>query len=174
MRTGHVDRSLELANAALALADARPDAAHGILASVLIHRGEALLERRRFEEAAADCRRALGLIEAESPLTPEDPTDEPITCLGRAVIGLGRLEEGLAHLERAVSLTKREEKVTLALSRFALAKALTSAGRDAPRARKLAEQAAEDLRRYPALGAKQSQVERWLASPFGIEEAASK
>jgi serine/threonine protein kinase len=161
----HPDRALELANRCLALAKPHPEAVASIMGNLLIHRGDAQLALGRFEAAAVDCRKSLELLE---PLSPAEVSDEPLTCLGMATIALGRLDEGTGHLERAVTLIKREDPLSLSLARFALARALTSAGREPERARKLAEQAHDTLRSFPAHAARTEEIERWLKSPFGL------
>ena len=160
----HPDRAIELADRCLALAKPHPDAVSGIRGSLLIHRGEALMMLGRFEEAAVDCRESLALLE---PLSPAEVSDEPLTCLGRATIALGRVKEGIGQLERAATLVKREDPFSLSLTRFALARALTSAGREPERARKLAEQAHDALQRCPAHAARTAEIERWLKIPSG-------
>ncbi|MEP7125977.1 MAG: serine/threonine-protein kinase [Byssovorax sp.] len=159
------DRALELADRCLALAKPRPDAVSGIMGSLLMHRGEALLMSGRFAEAAVDCRASLSLLE---PLSPAEASDEPLTCLGRATIALGHLDEGIGHLERAATLIKREDPGSLALTRFALARALTSAGREPERARKLAEQARDALLSFPAHAARTEEIAQWLKAPSGL------
>jgi serine/threonine protein kinase/tetratricopeptide (TPR) repeat protein len=170
-RTDRPARALEMADKGLAIADAHPGAVSAVLPSLLMQRGEALVALGKPEPAAEACGRALALLEKDGPLTPDKSVEEPLTCLGLAKIGQGKLEDGIALLERAVTLVLRDEPVSLALSRFALARALHQAGRDPDRARKLAEQAAADLRKAPAMEARLHEVERWLAAPFGFPAA---
>jgi hypothetical protein len=66
-------------------------------------------------------------------------------------------------LERTVSMTKRDSALDLALARFSLARALTSAKSDPARARVLAEQAAAELRAAPSMVREAERVDAWLA-----------
>jgi tetratricopeptide (TPR) repeat protein len=115
---------------------------------------------------AEDCRAILNMQKAAGALTQYARySPDALTCLGQAELGLRRVDAALGHLEESVTFLSRSESGDLALARFALAKALRTAGRDTARARELAENAREDLRKWPALGQDLAAVELWLAEP---------
>jgi tetratricopeptide (TPR) repeat protein len=119
-----------------------------------------------FGGQAEDCRTILNMQKAAGALTHDAPyTPDALTCLGQAELALRRVDAALGHLEESVTLLSRSEPGDLALARFALAKALRTAGRDMARARELAENAREDLRQGPAFGQELAAVELWLAEP---------
>lgn len=78
------------------------------------------------------------------------------------------MDAALGHLKESVTFTMRGEPGDLPLARFALAKALPTAGRDAARARELAERARDDFRKLPALGKELAAVELWLEEPSRV------
>jgi tetratricopeptide (TPR) repeat protein len=119
-----------------------------------------------FAGQAEDCRTILNMQKAAGALTQYARySPDALTCLGQAELGQRRVDAALGHLEESVTFLSRSEPGDLALARFALAKALRSAGRDTARARELAENAREDLRKWPALGQDLAAVELWLAEP---------
>lgn len=157
-------RALELAQRGLALAEPHAADAAWILPMLHMHAGNALNALGRPAEAAIACGHSLALAEAQEPFTPSAPAEEPLTCLGEAALALGRVPEAIAYLERAATLQLREEPITLAFSRFALARALTAAHRDPARARTLAEQARDELAKAPASERRVAEVDAWLAT----------
>jgi hypothetical protein len=88
---------------------------------------------------------------------------DPLTCLGEAELLRGRSAEALAYLERGVTILRRHEEATLALARFALARAIHGTGHDLPRAKSLAMEARAGFAALPDLGAKAGEVEAFLA-----------
>ena len=95
----------------------------------------------------------------------------PLSGLGEDLIRLGRPREAIAPLERAVRLSaeSRNSVLEAGLAQFALARALWTSGGDRKRARTLAADARESLRRpaqkYASYYARRfDEIERWLAS----------
>ena len=166
-RRGDAERALTLAERALAIANTHGEDAAGLLADLLVVRGDALLALGRPDEATASCARALARIEREDRVSPAKLYEpDPLTCLGEAELRRGRAAEAVATLERGVALERRGDQATLSFARFALARALRAAGRDPARARTLAVQAHAGLEALPELGARAAEVDAWLsASP---------
>jgi hypothetical protein len=65
-------------------------------------------------------------------------------------------------LEESVKLEARTDAEALPRARFALAKTLRTAGRDAARARRLAENAREDLRKVAGKERDIAQIDGWI------------
>jgi eukaryotic-like serine/threonine-protein kinase len=123
----------------------------------------------RYDEAAETYRRSLAVY--EKALGPRHPLlAYPLVGLGITALERGRPAEAIAPLERAYALRRAGEvqPKDRAGSTFQLARALAAAGRDRPRARRLA---AEARAIYAGLGegfaAQRAEVEKWLADDGG-------
>jgi tetratricopeptide (TPR) repeat protein len=133
------------------------------IALILSNRGEYLVALGRHDEAIAAFRRALGRWEPQ--LGAEHPfLAHPLTGLGLAHLAAGRPADALPPLERALRLREAREPDAnmVAETRFALAKALWSAGTDRARARRLAEQARDTYLRDRARASSATEVSTWL------------
>jgi tetratricopeptide (TPR) repeat protein/predicted Ser/Thr protein kinase len=112
---------------------------------------------------AAECaeivaaQRAAGQIAEPVPYSPDG-----LACVAEAELVLGKVEAALSHLEESVKLESRAEAESLPQARFALAKALQRAGRDAPRARRLAESAESDLKKLAGKERDVAEIGRWF------------
>jgi tRNA A-37 threonylcarbamoyl transferase component Bud32/tetratricopeptide (TPR) repeat protein len=164
-RHGDAGRALALADRALAIAGAHGEDAAGLLADLLVIRGDALLALGRTDEATASCARALARMEHEDRVSPGKLYEpDPLTCLGEADLRRGHSGEAVATLERSVALERRGDQATLSFARFALARALRAAGRDPSRARALAGQARAALEGLPELAPRLAEVDAWLSA----------
>ena len=133
------------------------------IALILSNRGEYLVALGRHDEAIAAFRGALERWEPQ--LGPEHPfLAHPLTGLGLAHLAADRPAEALPPLERALRLREAREPDPnmVAETRFALARALWSAGSDRARARHLAEQARDAYLRDRARAASATEVSTWL------------
>jgi Tfp pilus assembly protein PilF len=133
------------------------------IALILSNRGEYLVALGRHDEAIAAFRGALGRWEPQ--LGVEHPfLAHPLTGLGLAHLAAGRPADALPPLERALRLREAREPDAnmVAETRFALAKALWSAGTDRARARRLAEQARDTYLRDRARASSVTEVSMWL------------
>jgi tetratricopeptide (TPR) repeat protein len=133
------------------------------IALILSNRGEYLVALGRHDEAIAAFRGALGRWEPQ--LGAEHPfLAHPLTGLGLAHLAAGRPGDALPPLERALRLREAREPDAnmVAETRFALARALWSAGTDRARARRLAEQARDTYLRDRARASSATEVSTWL------------
>ena len=135
---GDRDAALAAADRGIAIADASGESEVRLLPSLLVVRGEALLEKGQAAAANASCGRALALQEKQGILGPdkiEPEAEDALTCIGESLMALGRFEDALGPLERSVSLTKRESPTELARARSVLARAreLAAGARRKPR-----------------------------------------
>jgi tetratricopeptide (TPR) repeat protein/predicted Ser/Thr protein kinase len=163
---GDLERATELHRRALEIREATlgPDhprvgfSMHG-LAQVARARGE-------LSSAGTFARRALMIWEQTLGATHPD-VGAALLVLGEITLEQGDAAEAVVHLERAATIwdeghSRPEELATL---RFTLARALAAAAADqaSPRARELAQQAANTLRAGPApLRARLPEIELWL------------
>jgi tetratricopeptide (TPR) repeat protein len=142
--------------------------ASGEVAVSLSNRGEYLVDVGRAVEAEGVLSDAARIWEAQ--IGPTDPLlGYPLTALGRARLALGRAPEAVAPLERANRVREAGEpdKLLVAETWFALARALWDGGGDRGRARDLAaraRQAYAQLGTHPKL---LTAVEQWLATHPG-------
>lgn len=91
VQLGERDRALELANEALSICEswvASRDQGADFVPTLLVRRSDVERESGRFEEAAADARRAVSLLGAAAP------PGERLSTLGRAYLALGRALDG--------------------------------------------------------------------------------
>jgi tetratricopeptide (TPR) repeat protein len=118
---------------------------------------------QRFKDARRDHQAALALLDRLG--IPEAERHEALFGLGLAELGLGRVGPALAHLERAHQVRSQGgvEPELRADSAFALARALTLAGRPRARACQLAQEALAPYREAGVERRKElEQLERWL------------
>jgi len=159
--TGDLDEAGRLLDRALGIYEKvekdHPSAASSLAALAEIHH-----TRGQYAEALRLYTRALALLEAA--LGPDHPNvAHVLTGLGLTHVGMGRAAEAVPLLERAVALRSAAsvQAEELAVSRFALARALAPAD---PRARELARLAEQTY--AAAVGAERelAEVRAWLAS----------
>jgi tetratricopeptide (TPR) repeat protein len=150
---------------ALAIAEKAYGPVHPEVETALVNLGDLLSAERRLDAAVAVYRRAAAI--SEKVVGPEHPhTAEDLGGLGIALLEEKRAAEALPVLERAVAIGERAqaEPVSLAKSRFALARALWQSGGDRARAVALARAAQKILE---TSGERQApdveQINRWLA-----------
>jgi tetratricopeptide (TPR) repeat protein/predicted Ser/Thr protein kinase len=152
---------------ALAISLASKGPRHPATATSLHKLGELLLGRGAIDESEARLREALAIREALGPDVPE--VADVLAALGDLELARGRPAAAIPLLERALQIRGQAgiPARQLAEVRFALARALRDApaghGRDVPRARRLAELAADGLRTAgPAAKGDLAAVEAWL------------
>jgi eukaryotic-like serine/threonine-protein kinase len=163
-RVGRADDALAETAQGLAIVEATGENGVRFVPSLLVERGRAFLAKGDAASARAACGRALEVEEKQELVAPEKVyADDALTCLGEAETSLGRIDEALAHLERGLTLTKRDTPTDLALTRFAMAKALRAGKRDPDRAKGLATQALGDLRAANGMERFAIAVADWLA-----------
>jgi tetratricopeptide (TPR) repeat protein len=126
--------------------------------------GLVLTRLGRPEEALAAHRRAAAIFETIGG--PESPRlADALVGIGKAHLAAGRAAAAIAPLERALAIT-REARGVLPRDRaeagFRLAQALTAAGGDRARGRRLAEEARDQLR-GAGEASSAAEVEAWLA-----------
>jgi tetratricopeptide (TPR) repeat protein len=131
----HGKRALEITQAGLG-----PE--HPRTAILLSNYAEILNRLGRFAAAREMSRRSLAILEGEVD-TDGLILTYPLTALGLAFLDDGMAGDALPILERAVKIreTKESEPSRRGEARFALARALTAAGGELPRARELATRA---------------------------------
>jgi len=159
------DAALAAAQQGIAIVDSSGDEVR-FLPALLVQKGNALLAKGDPSGARLACRSALERQEKEEILGPDKVIpdgEDALACAGDAELALGHTGEAVKLLERTVSMTKRDSPLDLALARFSLARALTSAKADPARARALAEQAAAELRGAPSMVREAERIEAWLA-----------
>ena len=132
------------------------------LARAFGNRGEILKNLGRYAEAETDLRES---IERYAMFIDRDHSwvAYPLTALGTTLLATDRPKQALPVLEKALRIREPGEPPDLvAETRFALARALWTAGSDAARARKLATAAREGYAQLPALAARAAEVDAWL------------
>jgi tetratricopeptide (TPR) repeat protein len=123
---------------------------------------EARGRKADFRGQAVECAEIYALQRAAGQVAPNVPYwPDSLACLGEAELMLNRVDAALAHLEESVKLESRSDAEALPKARFALAKALRKSGRDAARARGLAESAREDLKKL-AKERDVAEIDGWL------------
>ena len=131
--------------------------------SLRVMRAEALAKKGDIAGKAAECKNVLADQEKDGKVDPGAPYyPDALTCLGEAELALGDTKNAITHLERSASLTTRYLALELPKVRFALARALRSAGRDPVRARELAESARDALRAAHGWDKDIAEMDRWL------------
>jgi serine/threonine protein kinase/tetratricopeptide (TPR) repeat protein len=166
-RLGHPDAALEIGKRGLEVA--RLSGTKGwILWTVELEIAKAKGAKGDFAGMAHgslaifEAQRAAGVVKPEVPYLPD-----ALTSLGEAELRLRRFDSAIRHLEQSVSLPSRQDQRDLPRARFALAKALRTAGKDAPRAKELAENARDDLRKLPGTTDEVAVIEQWLVQSAG-------
>ena len=137
---GRADEAERAAKEAVPFAERRP----ADLPYALSELGLALAARGDALGALQACERAIAMQADHDPPSPTAVYDvDPRRCAGEAELSLGEVERARAHLEASATFSRRPFAGDLALTRFALARALTPI--DPPRARALAEEARGEL-----------------------------
>ncbi|MCA9714054.1 MAG: tetratricopeptide repeat protein, partial [Myxococcales bacterium] len=140
---------------------------HPSLADTLTQIAQAALAQERYEEARGLFERAVA--SAERGLGPDHVrVSDPLLGLGRALLGLDAGGDALPHLERALTLRRDNASTSesIAVTSFALARALWDAPADGGRDRARAERLADSARvSFEAAGESQDldDVLRWRA-----------
>ncbi len=151
---------------ALAIGERARGADHPSLADTLTQLAQVALAQARYEDARPTFERAVA--STERGLGPEHVrVSDPLIGLGRALLGLRAAGDALPHLERALTLRRDNAAAaeSIAVARFALARALwdapADAGGDRPRARLLGESARAS---FEAAGdaARVEELDKWL------------
>lgn len=163
---GQLDRARTYYEQALAIWSATMGADHPDLAIVLGNLGDLENKLGQHARAAERCQRAYTIDRARYG---DDTIDlaYSLTCLGEAHLGAGDPRAALEPLERALALRGPDhgDASELAHTRFALARALVSAGKPRARALTLARAARAG---YAALGdahrARVTAIDAWLAT----------
>jgi tetratricopeptide (TPR) repeat protein len=163
---GHADAALDHAQKALEVARALGEKGKFEWQARYVH-AQARGKKSDWRGQAAECAEVVALQRAAGKIAPKIPYwPDALGCVGEAEIALHKVDAALAHLEESVKLEAREDVEGLPRARFALAKALRTAGRDPARARQLAEIALDDLRKLAGKGRDVAKIEEWLASEF--------
>jgi hypothetical protein len=136
-----------------------------LAAVTLSNRAEYLVDAGRPDEAE---RLLPGVITSwESHVGPRDHgLGYPLTALGRARLALGRPKDAIAPLERANELREaaEPEKLLVAETRFALARALWDSNADRRRALTLADEARQNYAQLGTQPRSVALVDSWLAA----------
>ncbi|HYV49861.1 MAG TPA: serine/threonine-protein kinase, partial [Myxococcaceae bacterium] len=149
------DRAIEIARARFG-----PD--HQRVTTALDFKATVLQNERRYEEAIAVYRESM-----EIKLRTVGPDDPDLAYshdgIGESLLGLGHTWTAVGELELALALVEEQEPLARGDTRFALARALASTGKDPGRARSLATRAVAD---YQAASRpeKARAVEEWLSA----------
>ena len=134
----------------------------------------ALLEIDLGDPAAALDRLAAPAAIFDRQLPAEHPFRKyPAYATGRALTALGRPSEAIDPLERALGWARAGTDAASELPEIelALAEALTAAGQDPRRARRLVESASAGLATMPGHAELRARAERWLAAHGGSTPA---
>jgi len=112
---------------------------------------------------ATECAEILALQRAANQVAPGVPYwPDSLACMAEAELALRKIDAALAHLNESVKLESRSDAEALPKARFALAKALRGAGREAARARQLAQSAREDLSKLAGKQRDVAQIDQWM------------
>jgi tetratricopeptide (TPR) repeat protein len=131
-----------------------------------VNLGDILIRQGKYEEARTHLVRALTLREAQ--VGPDSPRlIYPLCGLGQAYLGLRDYPNAKTTLERALRVRgDPQARLSLAESKFALARTLQESGADKSRARMLAAEARDIYAGWPHPSAldeiDRQQVEAWL------------
>jgi len=166
-RLGHPDAAMDIGKRGLEIA--RVSGTKGwILWTVELEIAKAKGLKGDFAGMASDCAATFETQKAAGSVKPEVPyLPDALTCLGEAHLGLRRFDAAIRYLEQSVSLPARQDKRDLPRARFALAKALRTTGKEAPRAKALAESARDDLQKLPGTADEIAAIEQWLGQSPG-------
>jgi tetratricopeptide (TPR) repeat protein len=125
----------------------------------------------KLDPALVDVQQAIALAAAVAgPGNPHLARD--YIYLGAVQHARGQLKESRDAYDRARAL-QVDGPLELALAQYTLAKSLRGAGRDASRAREMAEQTRDELRKMPTLNKELAAVESWLIEGSGQNAAPS-
>jgi tetratricopeptide (TPR) repeat protein len=161
---GHPDSAFEIAQKALEVAGAIGEKGKFEWHARYAH-ADARGKKLDWRGQAAECAEIIALQRAAGQVAPNVPYwPDSLACLAEAELALHKVDSALLHLEESVKLESRADAEALPRARFALAKALRMAGRDAPRARRLAESAREDLRKLAGKERDVAQIDQWIDS----------
>ncbi|WNG53486.1 tetratricopeptide repeat protein [Archangium gephyra] len=163
-RDGKTDEALQVLQRAVAAAELARGPEHPDVAGPSSSLGLVLVDAGRPAEALGHFERAVRL--RERALGAQHPElAGPLTGRGEALLKLGRPKEALGPLEQALALREKHTvaPVELAETRFALARALSDAHKDAARARVLAQEAVSSLDQ-PGTESLRARVEAWLGT----------
>ncbi|WPB77076.1 serine/threonine-protein kinase [Archangium violaceum] len=163
-RDGKTDEALQVLQRAVAAAELARGPEHPDVAGPSSSLGLVLVDAGRPAEALGHFERAVRL--RERALGAQHPElAGPLTGRGEALLKLGRPKEALGPLEQALALREKNTvaPVELAETRFALARALSDAHKDAARARVLAQEAVSSLDQ-PGTEALRNRVQEWLGT----------
>ncbi|WP_224366359.1 serine/threonine-protein kinase [Hyalangium versicolor] len=157
LRMKRSEEALPLFERAVALRQKLQGPDHPEMGHTLGNLADCLRQLGRYKEAREKYLRAMTVD--EKALGPESPElAGPLLGLGLIALEQHRPHEALAPLERALRLAP---EMTLAEVQFSLAQALWETNQDRPRARELAQQSLETLRRH-ALKSLLPEVTQWL------------
>jgi tetratricopeptide (TPR) repeat protein len=137
---------------------------HPDVGTALVNIADILRLQKKYDDALASYQRALGMW--EKALGEKHPNVAyALSGIGQTQLALNQPRLAVTTLERALALRSAGpgDAVELARTRFALARSLAASGKDAARARALAEQARDAL--ASAAGGKDDlpDVNAWLA-----------
>ena len=154
---GHLQEAMTMYDRALEMLVPNSD----LWDETLADRSEVLVELGRFQEARSDLTKVMKTL---GPGVSDWMLSYPLTCLGKAELGMGDVEAAVSDLEHAlqIRLDPDFDPAMLAETRFGLARALWESGGDRARSISLARMARE------AFGSnnrprKLSAVDAWLA-----------
>ena len=159
---GDHEKALQAINGALKTYQQAFGPGNPQLARAFGNRGEILKNLGRYAEAETDLRES---IERYSVAIDRDHSwvAYPLTALGTTLLATNRAKQAVSVLEKALRIREPVETPDLvAETRFALARALWTAGTDATRARKLATAAYEDYAQLPSAAPRAAEVDAWL------------
>jgi tetratricopeptide (TPR) repeat protein len=135
----------------------------GHVGLALNNRGAVLRGLHRFDEAEADFKAAVSLLESDAPAAHPDIWE---ALLGIASVRLDRDDAvGAIPIVERVLAEQREKRslaTDVAPTRFELATALDRAHRDPARARELATQALDAYAAQPTFEARRHEIRAWL------------
>jgi tetratricopeptide (TPR) repeat protein len=166
---GHPDAAFDIAQKGLEVAGAIGEKGKFEWHARHAH-AEARGKKSDFGGQAGECAEIVALQRAAGQVAPNIPYwPDALACLAEAELALNKVDAALAHLEESVKLESRADAEALPRARFALAKALRRAGRDAARARRFAESARDDLRKVGSKERDVAKIDAWLeGEPKGI------
>jgi tetratricopeptide (TPR) repeat protein len=167
---GHPDAAFDIAQKGVEVAEALGEKGrYEWLARFA--RAESRGKRSDWRGQAADCAEILVAQRASGQVSPKVPYfPDTFACLAEAQLAVNKVEAAISYLEQSVKLESRAEAEALPRARFALAKALRMAGRDAVRARKLAETARDELGKMVGKDGDIAQIDKWLEGPTAMAQ----
>jgi tetratricopeptide (TPR) repeat protein len=158
---GHPDAAFDVAEKGLEVARAIGETGKFEWHARQAH-AEARGKKGDFRGQAEECAAIDALQRAAGQVAPNIPYwPDALACLAEAELMTNRTDAALAHLEESIKLESRSDAEALPKARFALAKALRKSGRDAARARGLAETARDDLQKL-AKERDVAEIDKWL------------